>query len=120
MVSTGFLVAVLFLASGPWPDGQKAAAQSRKAPAKPAAQKRQTVTIKDMKYEPPSLTVKKGSTVEWKNEDIVAHTVTAVDKSFDSHIIAPGGSWNFVARKVGSFDYICTLHPNMRAKLIVQ
>jgi plastocyanin len=120
MVSTGFLVAVLFLASGPWPGGQKAAAQSRKAATRPAAQKHQTAMIKDMKYQPPILTVKVGGTVEWKNEDIVAHTVTAVDNSFDSRIIAPGGSWKFVARKVGTFDYICTLHPNMRAKLIVQ
>jgi plastocyanin len=120
MVSTGFLVAVLFLASGPWPDGQKAAAQSRKAATKRADQKRPTVMIKDMKYQPPILTVKVGSTVEWKNADIVAHSVTAVDNSFDSRIIAPGGSWKFVAKKVGSFDYICTLHPNMRAKLIVQ
>ena len=55
-----------------------------------------------------------------ENADIVAHTVTAVDNSFDSRIIAPGSLWKLVARKAGSFDYICTLHPNMRAKLVVQ
>lgn len=113
-------MAVLFLASGPWPGGQEAAAQSRNAVTKPAAKKRQTVMIKDMKFLPPILIVKVGSTVEWKNADIVAHTATAADNSFDSRIIAPGGSWKLVARKAGSFDYICTLHPNMRAKLIVQ
>jgi plastocyanin len=120
MVSTGFLMAVLLLASGPWPGAQEAAAQSRKAVTKPAAKKRQIVMIKDMNFQPPVLTAKVGSTVEWKNADIVAHTVTAVDNSFDSRIIAPGSSWKLVARKAGSFDYICTLHPNMRAKLVVQ
>ena len=25
-----------------------------------------------------------------------------------------------IATKIGTVDYICTLHPNMRAKLIVQ
>ena len=121
MASRGFLLAVLFLAPVPWPDGQKATAQSLKAATtKTAARRRHTVVIKDVKYEPPILTVKLGSIVEWKNADIVAHTVTAVDKSFDSRIIPPGASWKLTARKTGTFDYICTLHPNMRAKLIVQ
>lgn len=79
-----------------------------------------TAIIKDFKYQPPVLTVKAGDTVEWKNEDIFAHTVTAVNKSFDSGSISPGGSWKFVARKTGSFDYFCTFHPNMKGKLVVQ
>lgn len=121
MVSTGVLLAVLFLAPVPWPHGQRAAAQSLKgATTNTAARGRYTVVIKDMKYQPPILTVKVGSTVEWKNADIVAHTVTAVDNKVDSRIIAPGGSWKFIARKIGTVDYICTLHPNMRAKLVVQ
>ncbi|HSU58031.1 MAG TPA: cupredoxin family copper-binding protein [Bryobacteraceae bacterium] len=79
-----------------------------------------TVEIKDFKYRPALLTVKIGDTVEWKNEDIFPHTVTAVNKSFDSGSISPGGSWKFVARKTGSFDYFCTFHPNMKGKLVVQ
>ncbi|HXI39325.1 MAG TPA: cupredoxin family copper-binding protein [Bryobacteraceae bacterium] len=121
MASRGFLLAVLFLAPVPWPSGQKVVAQSLKAaPTKTAARRRHTVVITGMKYEPIILTVKMGSTVEWKNSDIVAHTVTAVDKSFDSRIIPPGASWKLIARKTGTFDYICTLHPNMRAQLVVQ
>jgi plastocyanin len=50
----------------------------------------QTVVIKGMKYQPAEITVHVGDTVEWKNQDIVAHTVTARDKSFDSGKIAPG------------------------------
>lgn len=111
---------MLFLAPLPWPHGQRAAAQSLKVVTpNTAARGSYTVAIKDMKYQPSILTVKVGSTVEWQNADIVAHTVTAVDNKFDSRIIAPGGSWKFIARKIGTFDYICTLHPNMRAKLIV-
>lgn len=121
MVSTGVLLAVLFLAPVPWPNGQEASAQSLKAATtKRAARRGHTVVIKDMKYQPPILTVMVGSTVEWKNADIVAHTVTSVEKSFDSRVIPPGASWKLIARKTGTFDYICTLHPNMRAKLVVQ
>jgi plastocyanin len=34
--------------------------------------------------------------------------------------IAAGGSWRFVARKTGVYDYICTLHPNMKGTLKVE
>jgi plastocyanin len=39
--------------------------------------------------------------------------------SFDSHSIAAGGTWRFVANKTGVYDYICTLHPNMKGTLKV-
>lgn len=78
------------------------------------------VTIHGFKFEPQALTVHVGDTIVWKNEDIVAHTVTAVDKSFDSGKIAPGSSWKLVVKRTGSFPYTCTPHPNMRGKIIVQ
>ena len=78
------------------------------------------VLMKDFKYQPSILAVKVGDTIEWKNADIVPHTVTAVDKTFDSGTISPGHSWKFIVRTAESVNYFCTLHPNMRAKLIVQ
>src|SRR5690242_8444940 len=52
----------------------------------------QMVIIKQMHFEPSDVTVAAGETVEWKNEDIFSHTVTANDGSFDSGPIAPGSS----------------------------
>lgn len=121
MASAGALLAVLFLAVALWPQGKYPTAEPlTRAAANKSVQATHTVVIKDMKFQTPILTVKVGSTVEWKNSDIVAHTATATGKEFDSRIIAPGGSWKFTAKKTGTFDYICTLHPNMKAKLIVQ
>ena len=79
-----------------------------------------TVVISGFKFQPDVLTVHVGDTIEWKNADIVPHTVTAVDRSFNSGGIAPGAKWKFVAKKAGTFPYACLPHPNMRAKLIVQ
>jgi plastocyanin len=79
-----------------------------------------TVVIRSFKYEPGVLTIKMGDTVEWKNADIVPHTVTAQDKSFDSGDIPPGSSWRLIAKKAGIFKYGCVPHPNMKAKLVVQ
>jgi len=121
MVSTVFLLTWLLFASVSWAEGQKTVAQSRRtATTATEANTLHTVTIKDFKYQPTILTVKVGDTVEWKNGDIVPHTVTAADKSFDSGAIGSGGLWKFVAKNSGSFDYTCTFHPNMKAKLIVQ
>jgi plastocyanin len=78
-----------------------------------------TVVIDGLKYEPETLTVKRGETVVWVNKDPFPHTVTAKG-AFDSHDIAAGKSWKYVARKTGEYPYICTLHPNMKGTLKVE
>ncbi len=78
------------------------------------------VTMEAVAYAPSALVIKQGATVVWVNRDPFPHTVTAVDRSFDSRDIAAGASWKHVARRRGTFDYVCTLHPNMKGTLVVQ
>jgi plastocyanin len=100
---------------------QEAAASSKARDTRDTLSKVSTVIINQFKYLPDTLTVNAGDVVEWKNDDIVPHTATAVDKkAFDSGRIVKGSSWRFTANTKGTFDYLCTLHPNMKAKLIVQ
>jgi plastocyanin len=77
------------------------------------------VVIDGLKYEPETLTVRRGDTIVWTNKDPFPHTVTAPGK-FDSHDIPAGGSWKYVARVAGDYAYICTLHPNMKGMLRVE
>jgi plastocyanin len=66
------------------------------------------------------LEVTVGDTVTWTNDDDgVTHTVTAADESFDSGLLAPGESWSYTFTEAGEFEYLCTPHPWMRAKVIV-
>lgn len=76
------------------------------------------VIMKGIRFQPAELTVHPGETVEFKNEDIVAHTVTADDGSFDSGLIQRGSSWKMTVRKAGTLAYHCTPHPNMKAILV--
>lgn len=76
------------------------------------------VIMKGIRFQPAELTVHPGETVEFKNEDIVAHTVTADDGSFDSGLIQPGSSWKMTVQKAGIIAYHCSPHPNMKATLI--
>lgn len=76
-----------------------------------------TIVIKQMHFDPGQITLNAGDTVEWKNEDIFAHTVTANDGSFDSGLISPGESWKTVIKGAGTIGYHCRPHPNMTARL---
>ena len=78
-----------------------------------------TVVIDGVKYEPETLTVKRGDTVVWVNKDPFPHTVTSKGV-FDSQSMAAGKSWKYTASKVGEFTYICTFHPNMKGTLTVK
>lgn len=91
-----------------------------RAQSSQSASAQHIVIIKQMHFDPQQLTVKPGDTVQWKNEDIFAHTVTADNGSFDSGLINPGSSWQKVVEHEGTIGYHCRPHPNMAAELIVQ
>lgn len=78
------------------------------------------VTIEAMRFSPPALEVRAGDTVVWKNNDPFPHTVTASDGSFDSGSIDSGSAWQYTAKAAGTHPYVCTLHPTMKAVLIVK
>jgi nitrite reductase (NO-forming) len=66
------------------------------------------------------LQIEVGDTVTWINEDdAMLHTATAVDGSFDSGLLRTGESWSHTFTEAGEFEYLCTPHPWMRAKVIV-
>lgn len=78
-----------------------------------------TVVMKAVSYAPLALTIKRGDTVVWVNEDPFPHTVTAAG-AFDSKSIAAGASWKYTPRHAGEYAYICTFHPNMKGTLTVE
>lgn len=87
--------------------------------AMPALAAEHTVTIDGTAFAPATLTVQRGDRVTWVNKDPFPHTATA-RPGFDSGSIAAGGSWTWVADKGGAYDYVCTFHPTMKAKLVVR
>jgi len=81
------------------------------------------VSIKNFAFDPATLTVPVGTTVEWINKDSVSHTATSTGKapaSFDSGNLDQNQKWSFTFKKAGTYAYVCTYHPNMVAKVIVQ
>jgi len=80
-----------------------------------------TVSMKDIKYEPETVNAKVGQTVKWTNDDPVAHTVTSTGKvKFDSGTVNAGGTYEQTVKQAGTIDYVCTIHPNQKGKIVVQ
>jgi len=79
------------------------------------------VTIKNMAFGPAQVTVQKGATVKWTNQDSVVHTVTSDDNKFTSSgNLSNGGSYQFTFNTPGTYAYHCVLHPNMKGAVVVQ
>ena len=78
-----------------------------------------TITIKSYGYTVPA-TVKAGAMVMIKNEDPVAHTVTA-DSSGGFDVTVPGNGTAMLTApsKAGSYKFHCTYHSNMHGTLKV-
>ena len=77
---------------------------------------RTLIEIKDFAFAA-TTTVAVGDTVVWINRDIVPHTATAADGSWDSGEIKPGESWEMVVPADLALDYYCVFHPAMVASL---
>jgi plastocyanin len=70
-------------------------------------------------YAPATRTVDVGTWVTWSNDGEDAHTVTAVDGSFDSGNLDPSEGFSWFFDQAGTFTYLCSLHPWMTGKIVV-
>ncbi len=91
-------------------------------PANPAAETE--IDMVNNAFQPQQITVTAGTTVTWKNQDSVAHTVTSGPRDapsglFDSGQIAAGGTFSFTFTDPGTYEYYCTVHPGMDGTVTV-
>ncbi len=85
------------------------------APAAPTV-----VEIRNMKFEPATLTVTAGTRVTWVNDDTSPHTVTDKGKAFRSAALDSKDSFSYTFRTPGEFIYFCTIHPMMVGRIVVK
>lgn len=77
-----------------------------------------------LNYQPSSVTVAKGGTVTWTNNDPVAHTVTSVSvpsgaSSFNSGMMNYTATFKVTFTVDGTYTYLCSYHPWMHGTIIV-
>jgi plastocyanin len=84
------------------------------------------VSMKDISFKPTELSVKKGTSVTWTNDDDVGHDVTNTGGPGPKFSSGKGGgmqkgdTFKHTFSAPGTYDYVCTVHPNMSAFVIVK
>ncbi|SRR5579883_2424886 len=132
-IASTFLVIVLSLtACSPTPPTTQPTVMAHSPAAQPTASPNQvqappqatpaattTVKIHNFKFEPATVTIAAGETIQFINVDEEPHTATSTDGIFNSKALDTNQTWNYTATKPGSFPYICAIHPFMKGTLTV-
>jgi plastocyanin len=100
-----------------------AATPARPTPARTAPAPRPTVVtvvLRNTTFSPGRIQIRPGTTVVWRNDDQLIHTVTANDKSFDSGLLQPGRTYRRTFDRPGEYPYYCLPHPFMKGVVVVR
>ena len=86
-----------------------------------AANKKNTIEIKDFAFNPQTLTVKAGEKITWINRDEEPHTVVSVEKQFKkSTALDTDQEFTITADVPGTYTYFCSVHPKMTGRIVVE
>lgn len=88
------------------------------ASTSPASARIRQVAIQGYAFRPKVLTIKRGTTVVWKNHDSAMHTVT-FNTSMGSKALTHGATWRHRFTRTGIFHYHCAYHAFMQGTVKV-
>jgi plastocyanin len=77
-----------------------------------------TIVLDKMQFGTLPANLHVGDTLIWQNPDILRHSATARDKSFDLDL-PPGAEVRVVLKTAGNVDFFCKFHPSMTGTLVV-
>ena len=78
------------------------------------------VKIDNFTFAPEQVTIAAGTTVTWRNEDDIPHTVASASRLFKSKALDTDDSFSFTFAAPGIYEYFCSLHPQMKATIVVE
>ena len=87
--------------------------------APPALAADAQVKIANFTFDPPTLTVKAGTTVTWVNADDIPHVVLEKDGKFRSSALDTDEKFSQTFSTAGTVEYFCAIHPHMTGKIVV-
>ena len=83
------------------------------------------VKIAKMKFQTPEVKIKAGDTVTWSNTEALPHNVhfkpgAGLEKDVEGPMLRSNETFSIKFNQAGSYDYICTPHPFMKGKVVVE
>jgi plastocyanin len=76
--------------------------------------------IDNFKFGPDKLTIAKGTEVTWTNQDDIPHSIFIAALGVRSKALDTDNAFSYQFDKVGTFTYICGLHPFMHGQITVK
>ena len=82
--------------------------------------------MKNIQFSPKTVTISKGGSVKWTNDDSVGHDVTQKGgpgpsfRSGSAGGLSQGASFKHTFTTAGTFKYVCTVHPGMEGTVVVK
>jgi plastocyanin len=77
------------------------------------------IVIQGFMFGPKELKISLGTTVKWINQDQAPHTVVEKNRLFRSPPLDTDDSFSFKFDQLGTYQYFCSLHPQMVGSIIV-
>jgi plastocyanin len=77
------------------------------------------VQIDGFRFTPVTLDIAVGTQVIWTNKQNVAHDVTADDKKYFSNTLETDETYSHTFTTPGTYTYHCSIHPFMKATVVV-
>ncbi len=79
------------------------------------------ISVDNFTFNPPTLTVKAGTTVTWTNKDDIPHGIASANNAFTrSNAMDTDDSFSFTFTTPGTYQYFCYIHPHMTGTIVVQ
>jgi plastocyanin len=115
------IVAATMLGVFGWTSASNLSSVASAATAQGAAKSQEVVVkIDNFSFMPHDITVAAGTTVIWVNSDDIPHTIVSTTDLFKSKALDTDDKFSFKFDKPGTYEYFCSIHPKMTAKVIVQ
>lgn len=77
------------------------------------------IKIDNFSFMPQDISVTAGTLVTWVNRDDLPHTVTSTNDVFKSKALDTDDKFSYKFDKPGTYEYYCSIHPKMTAKVVV-
>lgn len=87
-----------------------------------AAKETSNIVMSNLAFSPSKITVKKGTTVTWTNNDDVQHDINPDEPTQEfkkSALFGKGGTYSVKFDTAGTYSYHCTPHPFMKGTIEV-
>ena len=108
--------AVRSVAVGKAPRKVVVVAEAATSAAPPAAAR---VSIARFAFAPTVTTIAAGDSVEWVNDDGAPHGLAHADGAPGRDLLLPGERTTRRYAAAGAYDYVCSVHPYMRGRVLV-